>query len=178
MAHDELHRGDLERELERQTVKITSPAFLEGGEIPTRFTCEGASISPPLSFGARPEGTRSLILVVDDPDAPDPAMPRDRFVHWVLYNLPPDLRELPEAVSAGRLPPGTCVGRNDLGRTGYGAPCPPIGRHRYFFIAYALDTVLPQRARLSRDEIMAAAVGHVIGQGELVGTYQKRHPRH
>ncbi len=153
------------------SLSITSPAFGQGEGIPARYTCEGSDVSPPLHFSGVPEGAQSLALIVDDPDAPDPAAPRMVWVHWVLYNLPPDTTGLEEAVRS--LPPGTLEGRNDWRRTGYGGPCPPIGRHRYFFKLYALDTVLPDLGEPTKAELEAAMAGHVLEQAELMGTYQK-----
>ncbi len=153
-------------------LEIRSPAFEHGGEIPARYTCQGEDVSPPLEFSGMPEGTRSLALIVDDPDAPDPAAPKMIWVHWVLYNLPPDCSGLPEEVS--ELPPGTGEGLNDWQRTGYGGPCPPIGRHRYFFKLYALDRVLPDLGTPTKGELLEAMRGHVIDEAELMGTYQKR----
>ena len=155
-------------------LSITSPAFSSGGGIPRRYTCEGDDISPSLSFSSVPEGTKSLALIVDDPDAPDPAAPKMTWVHWVLYNLPPDVPELSEGVT--KLPPGTGEGLNDWQRTGYGGPCPPIGRHRYFHKLYALDVVLPDLNNPTKAQLEAAMDGHVLAQGELVGTYEKGGP--
>lgn len=117
------------------------------------------------------------MLIVDDPDAPDPAAPRMTWVHWVLYNLPPDSPGLPEAVAPSALPSGTLAGVTDFKRTGWGGPCPPIGRHRYFFRLYALDTVLPDLGRPARARVDQAMAGHVLAQAELMGTYQKRGAR-
>jgi Raf kinase inhibitor-like YbhB/YbcL family protein len=155
------------------TLHISSTAFTENGEIPTTYTCQGADVSPPLQWQGTPEGTRSLALIVDDPDAPDPAAPRMTWVHWVLYNLPADSGGLPESVGVSQLPAGTLEGKNDWGRTGYGGPCPPIGRHRYFHKLYALDTVLPDLNHPDKATLEAAMQGHVLAQTELVGTYQK-----
>jgi len=154
-------------------LELTSPAFGPGATIPARYTCEGQDIAPPLQWRGIPDGTRSLVLIVDDPDAPDPAAPRMTWVHWVLYNLPPDLEGLPEGATSRDLPPGSGEGLNDWGRTGYGGPCPPIGRHRYFFKLYALDTVLEGLGTPTKAEVEAAMTGHVLDQAELVGTYQK-----
>jgi len=151
---------------------LTSAAFVHHGAIPTQYTCEGADASPPLSWNDLPPGTRSLALIVDDPDAPDPAAPKMTWVHWVIYNLPPDTNGLAEAASV--LPPGTQQGLNDWKRTGYGGPCPPIGRHRYFHKLYALDTLLPDLGRPNKATLEKAMKGHILGQAELVGTYQKR----
>jgi len=151
-------------------MKITSSAFDDQGAIPTQHTCEGRDIAPPLSFGDVPERARSLALIVDDPDAPDPAAPRMTWVHWVLYNLPPGA-SLPEG---GRLPAGTLEGLNDWKRRGWGGPCPPIGRHRYFFKLYALDVELPDLHGPTKRALEEAMRDHVIASAELVGTYAKR----
>ena len=153
-------------------MQLSSPAFPAGSAIPSLYTCEGRDISPPLQWTAPPQGAKSLVLIVDDPDAPDPQHPRMTWVHWVLYNLPPTCDALPEGVSA--LPPGTREGRNDWKRTGYGGPCPPIGRHRYFFKLYALDVELPDLHSPTKAALEKAMQGHVLGQAELVGTYKKQ----
>ncbi len=153
---------------------LESENFQAGGEIPSRFTCEGADVSPQLGWSGAPEGTRSFALVVDDPDAPDPKAPRMTWVHWVLYNLPATAAELPEAVAAGDLPTGTRQGTNDWKRSGYGGPCPPIGRHRYFHKLYALDVELPDLGAATKKQLERAMEGHVLGMAELVGTYQKQ----
>ena len=155
------------------SLALTSPAFTPGGEIPALFTCEGRDVSPALRFTGVPESARSLALVVDDPDAPDPKAPKMTWVHWVLYNLPPTASGLPEAVALGDLPAGTRQGTNDWKRTGYGGPCPPIGRHRYYHKLYALDAVLPDLGAATKAELEAAMKGHVVTQAELVGTYEK-----
>jgi Raf kinase inhibitor-like YbhB/YbcL family protein len=155
-------------------LRLTSPAFAEGGEIPTRYTCEGEDVSPPLAWSEPPGGTRSLALIVDDPDAPDPKAPKMIWVHWVLYNLPPSAGQLPEAVAPSALSAGTREGLNDWKRTGYGGPCPPIGRHRYFHKLFALDTVLADLGRPTKAQLETAMQGHVLAQAELVATYQKK----
>lgn len=152
---------------------LTSSAFAPGQAIPRVHTCQGRDVSPPLAWSAPPDGTRSLALVVDDPDAPDPAAPRMVFVHWVLYNLPPGAGALPEGVAAAALPKGARAGTSDFGRAGYGGPCPPIGRHRYFFRLHALDVVLPDLGAATRAQLDAAMQGHVLATAELMGTYQK-----
>ena len=157
-------------------MKLISPAFTDQSAIPSRFTCEGRELSPAMHWQDLPAGTRSLALIVDDPDAPDPAAPRMTWVHWVLYNLPPTIEGLPEGVAASALPPGTREGRNDWKRTGYGGPCPPIGRHRYFHKLYALDVVLPDLGPVTKAELEKAMQGHVLGEAVLMGTYQKASP--
>jgi Raf kinase inhibitor-like YbhB/YbcL family protein len=154
------------------TFKLTSTAFPHGGEIPAKYTCEGQDISPPLAWTGVPPNAKSLVLIVDDPDAPDPAAPKMTWVHWVLYNIPPGAGSLPEG--AKELPPGTLQGLNDWKRTGYGGPCPPIGRHRYFFKLYALDAMLANLGQVSKAKLEAAMKPHVIAHTELMGTYQKR----
>ena len=154
-------------------LKIESTVFDDGGGIPVKYTCEGGDVAPPLVFSGVPEGTQCLVLIVDDPDAPDPAAPRMTWVHWVLYNLPPDMAGLPEGCGAGDLPPGTGEGLNDWHRTGYGGPCPPIGRHRYFHKLYALDTRLPDMDQPTKPQVEAAMQGHILAEASLVGTYQK-----
>jgi Raf kinase inhibitor-like YbhB/YbcL family protein len=155
------------------SLKITSTAFAHDSAIPLQYTCEGNDIPPPLAFDGAPGGTKSLALIVDDPDAPDPAAPRMTWVHWVLYNIPATCGGLPEAVKSAGLPPGTLEGVNDWGRTAYGGPCPPIGRHRYFHKLYALDTVLPDLKHPKKAVLEKAMQGHVLAQAVLIGTYQK-----
>lgn len=155
------------------SLTITSPAFDHQGPIPRRYTCDGEDISPELRWSGVPADAKSLVLIVDDPDAPDPAAPKMTWVHWVLYNIPPDSNGLPEAVAPSALPPGTRQGLNDWHRTGYGGPCPPIGTHRYFHKLYALDTVLPDLGNPTKSEVERAMQGHVIDQAELIGTYHR-----
>ncbi|MCP4661183.1 MAG: YbhB/YbcL family Raf kinase inhibitor-like protein [bacterium] len=150
---------------------LSSPSFAHHGEIPARHTCQGQDLSPALSWSGAPEGTQSFALIVDDPDAPDPRAPKMTWVHWVLYNLPADASGLPEAVKD--LPAGTLQGINDWKRTGYGGPCPPIGRHRYFHKLVALDTVLTDLGRPTKAQLEKAMEGHVLASAELIGTYQK-----
>jgi Raf kinase inhibitor-like YbhB/YbcL family protein len=156
------------------SLDLRSPAIAQNGEIPSIHTCEGRDVSPALEWKGAPPGTKSFALIVDDPDAPDPAAPRMTWVHWVLYNLPADATGLPEGVATSQLPPGTGQGTNDWKRTGYGGPCPPIGRHRYFHRLYALDTVLPDLGTPAKARLEQAMQGHVLGRAELVGTYQKK----
>ena len=154
-------------------MKLTSPAFQPNAAIPARFTCDGADVSPELNWSDLPAGTKSLVLIVDDPDAPDPRAPRMTWVHWVLYNLPPTAAGLPEAVASAALPAGTGEGLNDWGRTGYGGPCPPIGRHRYFHKLYALDTLLPDLGKPTKAALEKAMSGHILAKAELIGAYQR-----
>jgi hypothetical protein len=159
--------------VEGLSMQITSPAFKSSGSIPTKYTCEGPDFSPALAWSGAPAGTKSFALVVDDPDAPDPAAPKMTWVHWVLYDIPASASGLPEAVAPASLPKETLEGLNDWKRTGYGGPCPPVGRHRYFFKLYALDTVLPDLGRPTKAKLEAAMKGHVLAEAQLMGTYQK-----
>ena len=154
-------------------LSLVSSAFSHHGAIPKRHTCDSDDDSPPLEWKDVPSRAKSLALIVDDPDAPDPKAPKMVYVHWVLYNLPPAARGLPEAVAVKALPAGTREGTNDWKRKGYGGPCPPIGRHRYFFKLYALDMVLPDLGAATKAELEAAMRGHVIEQTELIGTYER-----
>ena len=156
------------------SLTLKSPAFTPSGTIPTKYTCDGDETSPPLEWSGVPDRALSLALVVDDPDAPDPAAPKRRFVHWVLYNIPPDARGLSEGAARGKLPPGALEGANDFNKSGYGGPCPPIGRHRYFFTLYALDTSLADVDSPTRGELEAAMKGHVLEKAEVVATYEHR----
>ena len=153
-------------------MRLTSDAFTHHGSIPSRHTCEGEDLAPPLAWNDAPPGTKSYALVVDDPDAPDPDAPKMTWVHWVVYNLPASAHALPEG---GRLPLGAHSGLNDWRRTGWGGPCPPVGRHRYFFKLYALDTVFPEMRSPTKATLEEAMQGHVLAQAELIGTYQKKH---
>ena len=154
-----------------ETMRIVSTAFSHEGAIPLMYTCEGKDVSPPVSWSDVPPGTKSLALIVDDPDAPDPAAPKMTWVHWVLYNLPPAVDGLPESVKT--LPPGAKEGVNDWKRTGYGGPCPPIGRHRYFHNLYALDAVLPDLKQPTKAKLEDAMKGHILSEARLMGTYEK-----
>lgn len=157
----------------RMLLTLTSPAFKPLGEIPRQHTCDGRDSSPPLAWTGVPAGARSLALIVDDPDAPDPAAPKTVWVHWVLYDLPVSATSLAEGVAAAHLPPGTREGLNDWRQPGWRGPCPPIGRHRYFHKLYALDIVLPDLHHPNRAALEKAMAGHVIAQAEFVGTYQR-----
>ncbi|HEU4631517.1 MAG TPA: YbhB/YbcL family Raf kinase inhibitor-like protein [Gemmatimonadaceae bacterium] len=153
---------------------LTSPSFVDGGRIPARFTCEGVDTSPALAWSGAPQGTRSFALIVDDPDAPDPAKPQRTYVHWVLYNIPAEATGLPEGATPEQLPAGTRHGRNDWNQARYGGPCPPIGRHRYFFKLYALSAgELVGLDTPTKAEVERAIAGHVLEQATLMGTYQK-----
>ena len=155
-------------------MKLTSTAFAPDGEIPKLFTCDGKDLSPPLAWSGVPARTQSLALIVDDPDAPDPAAPKMTWVHWMLYNIPATETGLGEGIATGDLPAGAHEGLNDWKRTGYGGPCPPVGRHRYFHKLYALDTVLPDLHRPVKATLEKAMHGHIIAQAELVGTYKRK----
>lgn len=149
------------------TIQVTSSAFHEGGSIPTKYTCDGQNISPPLSWSVIPDGTKSIALIVDDPDAP-----RGDWVHWVVYDLPTSLRELPEHVPNEKiLGNGGRQGTNDFGKIGYGGPCPPSGTHRYFFKVYALDKELGLAPGASKAQLLMAMEGHVLSQGRTLGNY-------
>jgi Raf kinase inhibitor-like YbhB/YbcL family protein len=154
------------------TLRLSSPAFLDGKPIPAKYTCEGEDISPPLAWSGVPDGTKSLVLIVDDPDAPDPKAPKMVWVHWVLYNLPTSANGLAEGAKV--MPQDTRVGRNDWKRAAYGGPCPPIGRHRYFHKLYALNVVLPNLGQATKSKVEGAMQGHILAEAQLVGTYQKR----
>ena len=153
--------------------ELYSSAFKNGGEIPVRYTCEGEDISPPLEWSNVPPQTRSLVLIVEDPDAPDPKHPKMTWVHWVLYDIPPDARGLGEGVALDTLSGTIRQGINDWQRPGYGGPCPPVGRHRYFFNLYALDIRLGNFGSLTKKEVEEAMAGHVLAKAVLLGTYKK-----
>jgi len=155
-------------------LSLTSSAFEHQAEIPTKYTCEGQDVSPPLAWTGVPDRAKSLVLIVDDPDAPDPAAPKMTWVHWVLYELPVSSKGLAEGVKPAALPAGAREGTNDWQRTGYGGPCPPIGRHRYFHKLYALDTRLSDLGKPTKAALEKAIQGHILATAELVGTYQKK----
>jgi Raf kinase inhibitor-like YbhB/YbcL family protein len=152
---------------------LSSSAFAHNGPIPREYTCDGDDRSPPLAWHGVPDGARSLALVVDDPDAPDPKAPKMTWVHWVLYDIPPSATGLPAAVRTPGLPRGTREGVNDWKRTGYGGPCPPRGRHRYFHKLYALDAMLGDLGSIGKARLEAAMAGHILARAELIGTYQR-----
>ncbi|RMD91107.1 MAG: YbhB/YbcL family Raf kinase inhibitor-like protein [Calditrichaeota bacterium] len=154
---------------EVQKIKITSPAFSEGGMIPSKYTCDGQDISPPLNWEKSPAGVKSFALICDDPDAP-----MGTWVHWVIFNIPADTTSLPENVPTIKvLKNGAKQGRNDFRKIGYGGPCPPGGTHRYFFKLYALDTMLDLKSGISKDELLKAMEGHIVARGELMGKYRR-----
>jgi Raf kinase inhibitor-like YbhB/YbcL family protein len=161
------------KEDKAMALKLASTAFSHEGGIPTLHTCQGKDVSPPLAWTGIPANARSLVLIVDDPDAPDPSAPKMTWVHWVLYNIPPTANGLAQDVSANKLPAGTLPGTNDFGRIGYGGPCPPIGRHRYFHKLYALDVTLPDLNMPRKQDMEKAMKGHILEQAVLIGTYQK-----
>ena len=154
-------------------LSLQSAAFTQCSQIPRQYTCDGDNISPPLSWRGLPIQTKSLVLIVDDPDAPDPKAPKTTWVHWLVYNIPTDAEGLAEAVSPKQLPKGVEQGMNDWDEVGYGGPCPPIGRHRYFHKLYALDTVLTGLFKPTKAQLEAAMQGHIIESTELIGTYAK-----
>jgi Raf kinase inhibitor-like YbhB/YbcL family protein len=154
-------------------LQLTSTAFTEHGAIPRQYTCDGDDISPPLVWSEAPAGTKSFALIVDDPDAPDPAAPKMTWVHWVLYNIPANASSLQAGIDPHKLPAGTREGMNDWRKTGYGGPCPPIGRHRYFHRLYALDAVLPDLQKSTKTKLEKAMQGHILAEAVLIGEYQR-----
>lgn len=152
-----------------QPMQLQSSAFAAEDAIPQRYTCDGQDVSPPLSWDAPPERTQSLALIVDDSDAPS-----GTFVHWIVFNLPADVRSLAEALPTNNtLSQGGIQGQNDFGNIGFGGPCPPRGTHRYFFKLYALDRQLELGSGASKTEVVNAINGHVLGYAELIGTYSR-----
>lgn len=152
---------------------ITSPAFFHKEDIPHEFTCDGLDVSPPLEWSGVPPEAKSLVLIVEDPDAPDPAAPKMTWVHWVLYNLPPTTTSFDQGITAADLPHGALEGVNNWKQKGYGGPCPPIGKHRYFFKLFALDTVLDDLGGPTTSQLDKAMAGHILAKAELVGLYQR-----
>ena len=154
----------------RGEMELRSSAFSQGQAIPSKYTCDGSDVSPPLTWADTSPAAKSLALIADDPDAPT-----GTWVHWVVYNLPPTTRELREEFPTdGRLPDGTIQGKNDFGRTGYGGPCPPSGAHRYVFQLFALDIVLPLPTGSTAKQLRAAMQGHVLAETQLMGTYRRK----
>jgi len=155
---------------EKMEIKIESSAFKEGEFIPSKYTCDGSNTSPPLKWSDSPEGTASLVLISDDPDAPG-----GTWVHWVVYNIPPAEKEFAENIpSSQTLENGTIQGTNDFGKVGYGGPCPPSGTHRYYFKLYALDTMLKLAAGATKKQVVEAMKGHVIAEAQLMGRYKRQ----
>ncbi|UCH53259.1 MAG: YbhB/YbcL family Raf kinase inhibitor-like protein [Pseudomonadota bacterium] len=152
-------------------LQLTSTAFKEGEAIPARCTCDEEDVSPPLAWSGAPDNTRSFALIADDPDAPDPKAPRMVWVHWVVYDLPANTTSLAEGVR--KLPASAKVGVNDFRKSAYGGPCPPIGKHRYFFKLYALDTELGDLGKATKGQVEKAMAGHVLAEAQLMGTYQR-----
>jgi len=155
------------------TFNLSSPAFGPNGSIPTKYTCEGAGISPPLEWSGAPANTKSFALIVEDPDAPDPAKPTRVVSHWVAYNIPASTTKLAENGSKAGMPPGSAQGSNERGDQAYMGLCPPIGRHRYFFKLFALDTLLKGLNNPKKADLEKAIQGHIVGTAELIGNYQK-----
>jgi hypothetical protein len=151
-------------------LRITSPAFQPGQPIPPRFTCKEKDLSPALAWSGAPPGTKSFALICDDPDAP-----MGTWVHWVIFNIPADSTGLPEGVpTEPALAPGTVQGKNSWRKIGYGGPCPPPGKaHRYFFKLYALGATLPLDSNADKGKVEGAMKGHVLAEGELMGTFQR-----
>ncbi|MBH8563222.1 YbhB/YbcL family Raf kinase inhibitor-like protein [Nostoc sp. CENA67] len=155
---------------EVKTMKLESTAFDANGLIPAKYTCDGADISPPLIWDEVPKGTQSIVLIVDDPDAPG-----GTFVHWVVYDIPATIRQLPEKIAAVKpLPDGGVQGKNDFGKLGYGGPCPPSGIHRYFFKIYALDQELSLPAGATKNQILTAIESHILAKADLIGRYKRQ----
>ena len=155
-------------------MQLTSQSFANQNVMAKKFTCDGEDISPALEWSDVPEETKSFALIVDDPDAPDPANPKMTWVHWILYNIPTTVRSLPEGVKDRDLPKGTFQGLNDWKKTGYGGPCPPIGKHRYFHKLYALNIILPDLTRPTKAKLEEAIEGHILYKAELIGLYQRK----
>ena len=150
-------------------IKVKSTAFEEGGMIPKKYTCDGQDVSPPLSWTSVPSGTKTIALICDDPDAP-----MGTWVHWVLYNLPADIQELPENVPPQKtLANGAKQGTTDFRKIGYGGPCPPSGTHRYYFKLYALDTEIKLDAGITKKQLLEAMKGHILAEGQLMGKYKR-----
>ncbi len=158
----------------KMTLQLTSSAFTDGGNIPAKFTCEGEDVSPELAWSGAPPGTRSFAIIVDDPDAPDPAAPKMTYVHWVVYNIPATVTSLAENASMRGMPAGSEQGLNDWKRDRFGGPCPPIGTHRYFFKLYALDTTLTDLDKAMKSGLERAMNGHILAEAQLMGRYAKR----
>ncbi len=153
---------------------LSSKAFDPGEPIPPKYTAYGDEVSPPLSWSDPPAGTKSLALIVEDPDAPDPENPKTVLVHWLVYDIPATARELPEGAAGGKLPGKARQGRNHWGKKGYTGPTPLVGVHRYFFRLFALDKELGDLSWPGKEKLLAAMKGHILGKAELVGTCRAR----
>lgn len=151
------------------TMRLISSAFEEGGKIPTKYTCDGDNFSPPLSWEGVPSGTKSYVLIVDDPDVPRSLRPDGMFVHWVMWNIP----AATASISENSAPEGAAQGLNGTGRASYTGPCPPDREHRYFFKLYALDTMLDLLVGVTKEDLLAAMQGRVLAQVELIGKYER-----
>ncbi|MCX9075636.1 MAG: YbhB/YbcL family Raf kinase inhibitor-like protein [Candidatus Methanoperedens sp.] len=163
------NKENLEEVNKMQSIIVSTEAFKEGGNIPVEYTCDGSDVSPALSWSGIPEGTKSIALIMDDPDAP-----AGTWVHWVLFNIPPGTQKLPGAVPGNEtLSDGSRHGMTDFGRVGYGGPCPPSGTHRYYFRIYALDTKLDLPPGTGRKQVDGAMKGHILAKGELMGRYRR-----
>lgn len=157
---------------EDSKLTLLSQAFADQREIPRMYTCEGRNVSPPLEWKNAPAGTKSFALIVDDPDAPDPVAPERVFTHWVLFNIPPFINHLAEAMP--ELPHGARAGKSDWNHTYWEGPCPPLGRHRYYFKLFALDTTLNFQKAPRRNDLLDAMNGHILAMAELMGFYEKQ----
>lgn len=155
------------------SLSIASSAFTDGAPMPARYTGDGDDVSPPLNWNGAPTGTRAFALILDDPDAPDPAKPKRTWVHWVVSNIPAETTSLPEAASGKRMPSGAVEGKNDSNEVGYSGPYPPIGRHRYIFRLFALDSLVRVPQGYTKAELLKAIEGHVLAISQLVGTYAR-----
>ncbi|HUT66699.1 MAG TPA: YbhB/YbcL family Raf kinase inhibitor-like protein [Spirochaetota bacterium] len=161
---------DKKKEGKPVDLTVESSAFQHGGMIPVKYTCDGTDVSPPITWTDGPEGTKSYAIICDDPDAPV-----GTWVHWVIYDIPPDVSSLPEAVPSKKaLDNGADHGTNDFKRYGYGGPCPPGGTHRYFFKVYALDALIGKGPGLKKKELLRLMEGHIVAKGELIGKYSRR----
>ncbi len=154
-------------------MQLWSAEFGQGRQIPVRYTCDGANIAPPLEWSGIPVSARSLALIMEDPDAPDPKAPKFTWVHWIIYNIPVHISQLPEGITSGSLPTPAQEGKNDWQRVGYGGACPPVGQHRYYFKLYALDTLLEPMHEPTKAAVESAMTGHIVAYSELMGVYQK-----
>lgn len=155
-------------------MEIFSSAFKEGEEIPKQYTCQGRNVSPPLNWTGVPEKAKSLVLIIDDPDAPDPAAPKMTWDHWIVYNVSPEITEFEENITESSIPKGAALGTTSWENTSYGGPCPPIGKHRYYHKLYALDITLTALDKPTKKELLHVMEAHVIAKASLMGTYQKK----